>query len=80
MFASTRHQEYRPTGIPWCPNIPSHWQLVRNKTLLKRVVELVGVKSTEYRLLSLTKRGVIFRDLSTGKGKIPASFESLSAH
>ncbi|MEH6807094.1 MAG: hypothetical protein V7697_29045 [Rhodococcus erythropolis] len=39
-------------------------------------VETVGAQSGGFDLLSLTKAGVIYRDISTGKGKIPASFDT----
>ncbi|MGP5088937.1 restriction endonuclease subunit S [Brachybacterium tyrofermentans] len=38
--------------------------------------ETVGAQSGDFDLLSLTKAGVIYRDISTGKGKIPASFDT----
>ncbi|MGJ9372243.1 restriction endonuclease subunit S [Nesterenkonia sp. CF4.4] len=42
-------------------------------------MELVGAQSSRYDLLSLTKTGVVFRDISNGKGKIPASFDNYQA-
>jgi type I restriction enzyme S subunit len=49
--------------------MPSHWALVPNRGLVRRRKVLVGNRHSEYRLLSLTKQGVIVRDISTGKGK-----------
>ena len=43
--------------------------------LQKRKV-LVGDKHAEFRLLSLTKRGVITRDVSTGRGKFSADMST----
>ena len=60
---------YRQTELPWLTHVPSHWGLVPNRGLIRRRKVLVGDRHTEYRLLSLTKQGVIVRDISTGKGK-----------
>jgi len=50
------------------------WQTRRLKTILKETKDTVGANSSDYQLLSLTKGGVIIRDLSTGKGKFPSDF------
>jgi type I restriction enzyme S subunit len=42
---------------------------VPNRGLVRRRKVLVGRRHSHYRLLSLTKRGIIVRDTSTGKGK-----------
>lgn len=60
---------YRQTELPWLTHVPSHWGLVPNRGLIRRRKVLVGDRHTEYQLLSLTKQGVIVRDISTGKGK-----------
>jgi type I restriction enzyme S subunit len=39
---------------------------------VRRIKVLVGKRHRDYRLLSLTKQGVILRDLSSGKGKFSA--------
>lgn len=66
------YPEYRQTELPWCTHVPSHWGLVPNRGLIRRRKVLVGDRHTEYQLLSLTKQGVIVRDISTGKGKFSA--------
>ena len=63
----------KTTDIPWLPEVPAHWEEVRNKSLLKLTEEKVGSR-TDITLLSLTKNGVIVRDLSEGKGKFPKDF------
>ncbi len=65
----------KETNIPWLPEIPEHWEFTRNKTLLKLTDEKVGGRK-DITLLSLTKQGVIIRDLSEGKGKFPKDFDS----
>lgn len=65
----------KKSGIAWLDEVPEHWRLIRNKSLLKITEEKVGGR-TDITLLSLTKQGVIVRDLSEGKGKFPKDFES----
>jgi len=62
----------KTTGLPWCPQVPDHWELKPNRALLRKRKVLVGDQHSEYRLLSLTKAGVIVRDISTGRGKFSA--------
>ncbi len=63
------YQEYKESGLPWLGQVPAHWRLVPNRGLVRRRKVLVGRRHSDYRLLSLTKKGVIVRDISTGKGK-----------
>lgn len=63
------------SGIPWLPKIPKGWRLLRNKSFFRETSEVVGDRK-DITLLSLTKQGVIIRDLSEGKGKFPKDFES----
>lgn len=65
----------KATNIPWLPEIPEHWEFTRNKSLLKLTDEKVGDRK-DITLLSLTKQGVIIRDLSEGKGKFPKDFDT----
>ena len=63
------YSEYKESGLPWCPRFPSHWRLFPNRAILKKRKTLVGKDHVKFQLLSLTKAGVIVRDISTGKGK-----------
>ena len=54
---------------------PSHWPLVRLRNLLRECNHQVGTRK-DIPLLSLTKKGVILRDMDSGKGKFPKDFES----
>lgn len=54
---------------------PKHWELKRNKSFMSETGEKVGDRASEYTLLSLTTRGVIVRDIESGKGKFPSNFE-----
>jgi type I restriction enzyme S subunit len=59
----------KPSGIPWLGDIPQHWELWPNRAFLSIRKVLVGDRHPEFTLLSLTKRGVIVRDLSEMRGK-----------
>jgi len=61
-----------PSGIPWLGDIPQHWGLSPNRAFLRIRKVLVGERHLQFRLLSLTKRGVIVRDLSGMRGKFSA--------
>lgn len=54
---------------------PLHWPLIRLRNLLKECNNSVGFRK-DIPLLSLTKKGVILRDMESGKGKFPKDFES----
>jgi type I restriction enzyme S subunit len=63
------YPEYKESGLSWLGEVPAHWSLIPNRGLIRRRKVLVGERHCEYLLLSLTKQGVIVRDLSTSKGK-----------
>ena len=69
------HVKMKTTNIPWLKEIPEHWECIRNKSILRLTDEKVGNRN-DLTLLSLTKQGVIIRDLSEGKGKFPKDFET----
>lgn len=66
----------KDSGIPWIGMIPEHWEVCRNKDIFTESKDVVGDKAGSYTLLSLTKQGVIIRDLSEGKGKFPKEFNT----
>ena len=59
----------------FAPNISSDWKLVPNKYLFISHSEKVGENFSNYQLLSLTKKGVVAKDINSNEGKLPASFE-----
>ncbi len=71
-----KYQEYKEINLPWLKIIPANWDIKRNKQFLHERKKIVGNKSSEYTLLSLTLRGIVVRNLSENKGKIPASFDN----
>ncbi len=64
----------KPSGIEWLGDIPEHWSVIRNKSVIKLRKDIVGDNSNEYTLLSLTTKGIIARDIESGKGKFPTDF------
>lgn len=66
----------KDSGIPWIGMIPEHWTPCRNKDIFVESKKTVGDNSSDYVLLSLTKQGVIIRDLSENKGKFPKEFNT----
>ncbi len=70
------YPEYKDSGLPWVGKVPQHWDLAPNKSLLRIRKEIVGAESSNFTLLSLTKRGIIKRDLENPEGKFPASFDT----
>ena len=62
----------KPSGVEWLGDVPEHWDLVPNRALVRQRKVLVGERHPDYTLLSLTKRGVIVRDVDNGGGKFSA--------
>src|SRR5258707_6600010 len=67
-----RYPVNKESGLPWVGEVPEHWTLQHNSTLMRKRKVLVGARHSEYQLLSLTKGGVIVRDVESGKGKFSA--------
>lgn len=70
-----RYSEYKDSGVKWLGEIPSHWEPSRNKAIFRETKAVVGKYSKNFTLLSLTKKGVIVRNLDDG-GKFPAEFDT----
>ena len=69
------YAEYRDSGLSWVGAVPAHWTVAPTRTALSQVKRTVGERWSQTVLLSLTKQGVIVRDVSSGEGKFPTSFE-----
>ena len=68
--------EMKDSGVEWIGEIPKHWKFTRNKNFLKLSKNIVGENWIKHTLLSLGRSGVTVRDLESGKGKFPESFET----
>jgi type I restriction enzyme, S subunit len=64
----------KASGVEWLGDVPEHWSVMRNKAMMSPRRRTVGLRSTDFTLLSLTLRGVIPRDLENPEGKFPADF------
>lgn len=71
-----KYSSYKESGVEWLGGIPSEWETLANKHIFKIKQNLVGKKSGEYDLLSLTLKGIIKRDMDDPKGKFPAEFDT----
>ena len=69
-----KYERYKKVNLPWLKEIPNHWEIIRNKNIFKKSV---GNRFQDYKLLSLSLKGVIERNLEAG-GKFPANFEKYS--
>jgi type I restriction enzyme S subunit len=70
------YPSYKDSGVEWLGDVPSEWNVVRNKQVFSFIKQLVGKKSEDYTLLSLTLQGIKVRDVESGKGKFPAEFDT----
>lgn len=68
------YAEYREVNLPWLKVVPAHWEMQRNKNIFTEQKEIVGERSADYTLLSLTLNDIIPRDMDGG-GKFPESFD-----
>jgi type I restriction enzyme S subunit len=71
-----KYDNYKPSGVEWLGDVPEHWEILANKHIFKLKKNLVGRKSSEYDLLSLTLNGIIKRDMENPQGKFPAEFDT----
>lgn len=69
--AHTKH-----SGSDWIGDIPMHWEMIPNKRLFSIRKDVVGKRSADYDLLSLTLKGVIKRNMDNPEGKFPAEFDT----
>lgn len=51
------YTRFRPTGIPWIPEVPEHWEVDKIRKHFKQRVEMVSDK--DYPPLSVTKDGIL---------------------
>ncbi len=66
------YNEYKDSGIAWIGEIPKGWEVLTHKRVMSKIKHIKSVYENED-IISLTKKGVIIRDLDAG-GKMPTSF------
>ena len=69
-------RDMKDSGITFVGNIPNNWKVLKNKRCFELEKDIVGPKFKEYQLLSLTKKGVILKDINNTYGKTPESYET----
>ena len=67
---------YKPSDVPWLGNVPKHWEIIPNRALMNPRKDVVGACADDFTLLSLTRRGIIPRDVDNAFGKFPSSFDT----
>jgi len=72
-------RKMKDSGIEWIGEIPEDWEVIRNKYIFNKKNIKVGDKHSEYQLLSLTKKGIVEKDIEVSGGKLPASFSTYQA-
>ena len=70
------YDAYQHSGVDWIGDIPAHWEKLAHKHIFRLKKVLVGKRSSEYQLLSLTLRGIVQRDMENPEGKFPAEFDT----
>lgn len=70
-----RYKEYKTSTIRWLDRIPNDWKEARNKNLFLVCKKVAGKTSDQYKVLSLTLKGIIYRDLESNSGKMPKDFD-----
>ena len=63
----------KDSGIEWIGEIPEHWEVMPHKRVMHKIKEIQEQYNGE-KILSLTMKGVIVRDLDAG-GKMPTTFD-----
>lgn len=62
----TSYPEYKATNLPWLPQIPTHWEMMKNKYLLKQREDVS--ETGDELLLSLSQyTGITAKKLSSGR-------------
>ena len=67
--------EMRNSGVKWLGSVPSHWNVVKTKYLLRKHKNIAGSNSPNYQRLALTMKGVIQRSKYADSGLQPENFD-----
>lgn len=76
MTESSINQKLKESGIEWVGLIPSSWRVVKNNRLFQISKTIVGDAWEDTQLLSLTKNGIVQKNINDGGGKQPDSFST----
>ena len=64
----------KDSGIDWIGQVPEGWEITKHKYIMTKVKEICAHYEGQD-ILSLTRQGIVVRDIESGKGKMPASFD-----
>lgn len=68
--------EMKESGIEWVGSIPEDWKVSKNNRLFNISKKIVNENWKDTQLLSLTKSGIVEKNINDGGGKQPESFET----
>ena len=71
--------EMKDSGIEWVGQIPSNWKVVKNNRLFRITKSLVNDAWETTQLLSLTKGGIIEKNINDGGGKQLNHFQHINS-
>ncbi len=71
-----KYLNYTDSGVDWIGDIPEKWNISRNKFEFYISKKSVNGNSSYFKLLSMGKKGVNYRDMNNGKGKFPENFDT----
>lgn len=63
------YNKYKASGIEWLGDIPEHWETIDAKRCFYFPKEIVGEEYNNFKVLSLSIHGVIFRNIESDLGK-----------
>lgn len=69
-------RQMKDSGIEWIGMIPEDWKVLNNKKCFILNKKIVGTDFEQNDLLSLTKKGIIKKDINDNFGKTPESYET----
>lgn len=67
-------REMKDSGIKWIGTIPKDWNLFANKYIFNIHKQIV-INSTKHQLLSLTTKGVKYKNIKDTSGKVPDNYD-----
>lgn len=69
-------RKMKDSGVEWVKKIPEEWQISSNSHLFSFEKKIVGNEWAKIQLLSLTKKGIVTKNINDGSGKQPESFST----
>ena len=64
------------SGIPWIGEVPKDWDIIRTKNVFSIGKDIIGDKSSQTQLLSLTTKGIKPVQMGNTSGKVPDSYDT----